>query len=142
MFGPLMKKDDMVVLWYLSANRDEDVFDDGEAIKVDRDNARRHLSFGYGIHRCVGARVAELQLIILSEGAVRKTLLQHLTLFEDRLDGDAALLIREAIERLWGLKQRIQAKISMKPRKALMIASSGFARSSEPKSRSARAPWL
>ena len=51
MFGPQMKAGDKVVLWYLSANRDEEIFDDGEAIKVDRHNARRHLSFGYGIHR-------------------------------------------------------------------------------------------
>ena len=65
--GVQMKAGDKVVMWYLSANRDESVFDDGEAIKVDRANARRHLSFGYGIHRCVGARVAELQLVTLLE---------------------------------------------------------------------------
>ncbi|WP_095012563.1 cytochrome P450 [Tsuneonella mangrovi] len=74
MFGPLMKKDDMVVMWYLSANRDEEVFEDGEAIKVDRPNARRHLSFGYGIHRCVGARVAELQLNTLLEEMAKRRL--------------------------------------------------------------------
>jgi len=44
-----------------SANRDESIFADGEHIQVERENARRHLSFGYGIHRCVGAHVAELQ---------------------------------------------------------------------------------
>lgn len=65
--GVRMKAGDKVVLWYLSANRDESVFKDGEAIRVDRENARRHLSFGYGIHRCVGARVAELQLVTLLE---------------------------------------------------------------------------
>ena len=65
--GVKMKAGDKVVMWYLSANRDESVFDDGEAIQVDRANARRHLSFGYGIHRCVGARVAELQLVTLLE---------------------------------------------------------------------------
>lgn len=74
MFGPMMKKGDKVVLWYLSANRDEDIFDDGEAIQVDRHNARRHLSFGYGIHRCVGARVAELQLITLFEEMAKRRL--------------------------------------------------------------------
>ena len=73
MFGPMMRKGDKVVLWYLSANRDETIFDDGEAIRVDRPNARRHLSFGYGIHRCVGARVAELQLhTLLEEMAARR----------------------------------------------------------------------
>ncbi len=74
MFGPMMKAGDKVVLWYLSANRDEDIFDDGEAIKVDRHNARRHLSFGYGIHRCVGARVAELQLHTLLEEMAKRRL--------------------------------------------------------------------
>ena len=74
MFGPMMKAGDKVVLWYLSANRDEDIFDDGEAIQVDRHNARRHLSFGYGIHRCVGARVAELQLVTLLEEMAKRRL--------------------------------------------------------------------
>lgn len=74
MFGPLMKKGDKVVLWYISANRDEEVFDQGEVIKVDRPNARRHLSFGYGIHRCVGARVAELQLHTLLEEMAKRRL--------------------------------------------------------------------
>ncbi len=65
--GVTMKKGDKVVLWYISANRDESVFKNPDRIIVDRDNARRHLSFGYGIHRCVGARVAELQLVTLLE---------------------------------------------------------------------------
>ncbi len=65
--GVAMKKGDKVVLWYISANRDESVFKDADKVIVDRDNARRHLSFGYGIHRCVGARVAELQLCTLLE---------------------------------------------------------------------------
>ncbi|HQV04617.1 MULTISPECIES: cytochrome P450 [unclassified Novosphingobium] len=72
--GVQMKAGDKVVMWYLSANRDESVFEDGEAIKVDRENARRHLSFGYGIHRCVGARVAELQLITLLEEMAKRRL--------------------------------------------------------------------
>ena len=65
--GAQMKKGDKVVLWYISANRDESVFKDADKVIVDRENARRHLSFGYGIHRCVGARVAELQLTTLLE---------------------------------------------------------------------------
>ncbi|MDP3906120.1 cytochrome P450 [Novosphingobium sp.] len=72
--GVAMKKGDKVVLWYLSANRDESVFKDADAIKVDRENARRHLSFGYGIHRCVGARVAELQLCTLLEELAKRRL--------------------------------------------------------------------
>ena len=60
-------------MWYLSANRDESVFDNPDKLIVDRENARRHLSFGYGIHRCVGARLAELQIrILLEEMAARR----------------------------------------------------------------------
>jgi len=72
--GVAMKKGDKVVLWYLSANRDETIFEDPDSIRVDRDNARRHLSFGYGIHRCVGARVAELQLHVLLEEMAKRRL--------------------------------------------------------------------
>ena len=74
MFGVPMKKGDRIALWYISANRDEDIFEDGDAIKIDRHNARRHLSFGYGIHRCVGARVAELQLHTLLEEMAKRRL--------------------------------------------------------------------
>jgi cytochrome P450 len=70
--GHQFRKGDKIVLWYASANRDEAVFDDGARFRVDRENARRHLSFGHGIHRCVGARLAELQLqILLSEMLAR-----------------------------------------------------------------------
>ncbi|GAA0865632.1 cytochrome P450 [Sphingopyxis soli] len=65
LFGHRIRKRDKIALWYASANRDEDIFPDGDRIIVDRENARRHLAFGYGIHRCVGARVAELQLTTL-----------------------------------------------------------------------------
>jgi cytochrome P450 len=56
-----------VVMWYLSGNRDESVIDHPEALIVDRPRPRQHLSFGFGIHRCVGNRLAELQLKILWE---------------------------------------------------------------------------
>ncbi len=72
--GHAIKKGDRIALWYISANRDESVFPDGDKIIVDRENARRHLSFGYGIHRCVGARVAELQLIVLLEEMAKRRL--------------------------------------------------------------------
>ncbi len=75
--GVQMKKGDKVVLWYISGNRDESVFPDPDTIKLDRDNARRHLSFGYGIHRCVGARVAELQLTTLLEEMAKRRLRVH-----------------------------------------------------------------
>ncbi|MGD9604431.1 MAG: cytochrome P450 [Gammaproteobacteria bacterium] len=65
--GRQFRQGDRVVLWYASANRDEALFEDPEAFRVDRPNAREHLAFGYGIHRCLGSRVAELQLRILWE---------------------------------------------------------------------------
>ncbi|MFL6827228.1 MAG: cytochrome P450, partial [Bradyrhizobium sp.] len=59
--GQQIKAGDKLALWYISANRDESVFgDDADSIVVDRPNARRHLAFGHGIHRCVGARLAEM----------------------------------------------------------------------------------
>jgi cytochrome P450 len=73
--GHKIRAGDRLALWYISANRDESVFGaDADMIKVDRENARRHLSFGYGIHRCVGARVAELQLVTLLEEMAKRRL--------------------------------------------------------------------
>ncbi|MBS0254509.1 MAG: cytochrome P450 [Proteobacteria bacterium] len=72
--GVAMKEGEAVVLWYLSANRDETVFADPDKVILDRENARRHLAFGYGIHRCVGARVAELQLVVLLEEMAKRRL--------------------------------------------------------------------
>lgn len=75
--GKTIRKGDKVVLWYVSANRDEAVFEDAARFDVERVNAKRHLSFGYGVHRCVGARLAELQLqILLSEMLERDFKLQ------------------------------------------------------------------
>ena len=64
-FSVNVKAGDKFGMWYISANRDESVVVNPDKLIVDRENARRHLSFGYGIHRCVGARVAELQLTTL-----------------------------------------------------------------------------
>ena len=73
LMGQQIKAGDKLALWYLSANRDETVFEDADSILVDRPNARRHLAFGHGIHRCVGARLAELQIgILLEEMAKRR----------------------------------------------------------------------
>lgn len=72
LFGKTIKKGDKLALWYISGNRDESVFEDADRIIVDRENARRHLAFGYGIHRCVGARLAELQIAILLEEMAKR----------------------------------------------------------------------
>jgi len=63
--GQVIRKGEKVVMWYISANRDEAVFPDAERYDVGRANARRHLGFGHGIHRCVGAKLAENQLACL-----------------------------------------------------------------------------
>ena len=65
--GKTIREGDRVVMWYQSGNRDEEVFDRPEELVIDRPSPRQHLSFGYGIHRCVGNRLAELQLRVLWE---------------------------------------------------------------------------
>jgi cytochrome P450 len=70
--GKTIKKGDKVVMWYYSGNQDEAVFEDPRTIKFDRENINRHLSFGFGIHRCMGLRVAELQLRILWQQILEK----------------------------------------------------------------------
>jgi len=65
--GETIRKGDKVVMWYLSGNRDEDVFEAADEFRIDRPNARQHVSFGYGIHRCMGNRLAEMQLKLLWE---------------------------------------------------------------------------
>lgn len=72
LFGKAIRKGDKLALWYISGNRDESVFEDADRIIIDRENARRHLAFGYGIHRCVGARLAELQIAILLEEMAKR----------------------------------------------------------------------
>ena len=60
-----IRQGDKVIMWYLSGNRDEEVFDRPDDFVIDRPNPRQHLSFGFGIHRCLGNRLAELQLRVL-----------------------------------------------------------------------------
>lgn len=72
--GETIRAGDKVVMWYLSGNRDEAVFEDADAFRIDRPNARRHLAFGAGVHRCVGDRLAELQLRILWEEILARDL--------------------------------------------------------------------
>ena len=65
--GKQIKKGDKVVMWYVSGNRDPESIEDPDNFIIDRARPRQHLSFGFGIHRCVGNRLAELQLRILWE---------------------------------------------------------------------------
>jgi len=63
---------DRVVIWYISGNRDPEVIPDPDRFQIDRSNPRHHLSFGFGIHRCLGNRLAELQLRVLWEEILRR----------------------------------------------------------------------
>ncbi len=65
--GKRIRKGDKVVMWYLSGNRDAEVIDEPDRFIIDRARPRQHMAFGFGIHRCVGNRLAELQLKILWE---------------------------------------------------------------------------
>ncbi len=65
--GETIKKGDKVLLWYASANQDESAIENASQYVIDRPNVRQHLSFGTGIHRCMGNRLAEMQLRVLWE---------------------------------------------------------------------------
>ena len=65
--GQDIKAGDKIVMWYGSANRDEDIFPDGHLFKVDRENAKKHLAFGAGEHLCLGNRLGHMQIRILFE---------------------------------------------------------------------------
>ena len=72
--GKTIRKGDKVIMWYISGNRDEEVIDRPNDFLVDRRKARQHLSYGAGIHRCVGDRLADLQLGILWEEILNRDL--------------------------------------------------------------------
>jgi len=72
--GQLIREGEKIVLWYISGNRDESVFADAERFDVTRENARRHVAFGHGIHRCVGARLAEVQIAAVIDELVERRL--------------------------------------------------------------------
>ena len=70
--GKKIRKGEQVLMWYISGNRDEEVIDNPNAFIIDRPNARHHLSFGFGIHRCMGNRLAEMQLRIVWEEILKR----------------------------------------------------------------------
>ncbi|HEY1750335.1 MAG TPA: cytochrome P450 [Caulobacteraceae bacterium] len=70
--GKTIRAGDVVAMWYVSGNRDETVIENPDAYVIDRPRARQHLSFGFGIHRCVGNRLAELQLKIIWEEILQR----------------------------------------------------------------------
>ena len=70
--GKTIRQGDKVVMWYLSGNRDETVIDRADDFIIDRANPRHHVSFGFGIHRCMGNRLAEMQLRVLWEEILKR----------------------------------------------------------------------
>ncbi len=70
-----IQKGDRVVLWYISANQDERIIENPNKFIIDRDKPNKHLSFGAGIHRCIGERLANLQLRILWEEILRQKMI-------------------------------------------------------------------
>ena len=70
--GKTIKAGDKVVMWYVSGNRDEQAIDRPNDFIIDRVRPRHHLSFGFGIHRCMGNRLAEMQLRVLWEEILKR----------------------------------------------------------------------
>lgn len=70
--GKQISKGDKVVMWYVSGNRDESAIEQADEFIIDRANPRHHVSFGFGVHRCMGNRLAEMQLRILWEEIMQR----------------------------------------------------------------------
>jgi cytochrome P450 len=70
--GQAIGKGDKVVMWYVSGNRDETAISEADRFIIDRERPRQHLSFGFGIHRCVGNRLAEMQLRVVWEEILKR----------------------------------------------------------------------
>ncbi len=70
--GKKIKKGDRLAMWYISGNRDESHIKDANKFIIDRANPRQHTAFGYGVHRCVGNRLAEMQLCVMWEEIMKR----------------------------------------------------------------------
>jgi cytochrome P450 len=97
--GQKMKKGDKVIIWYLSANRDAEMIESPYEFIVDRPDPRKHLSFGMGIHRCLGNRLAELQLRVLWEEILKRNWIIDVTgpakrKFNNALRGFSSMSVR------------------------------------------------
>jgi len=70
--GKQIRKGDKVAMWYVSGNRDDTEIEDADRFWIDRPNPRKHLAFGFGIHRCLGNRLGEMQLRVLWEEILKR----------------------------------------------------------------------
>ena len=93
--GRRMKAGEKVVMWYISGNRDEDVHEQADRLIIDRSTARQHASFGFGIHRCMGNRLAEMQLRVVWEEIHKRFRFIEVTGPERRLKSNFIRGIRE-----------------------------------------------
>ena len=98
--GRRMKAGDKVVMWYISGNRDEAVHEDADRFVIDRPSARQHVSFGFGIHRCMGNRLAEMQLRVIWEEILERFRFIEMAAPERRLKSNFIRGIREMPVRL------------------------------------------
>jgi cytochrome P450 len=83
-----IRKGEKVVMWYYSGNRDEDIFDKANDFDIERANARQNISFGFGIHRCLGMRLAELQMRILWSEILKRWQRVDITGDPERVDSN------------------------------------------------------
>jgi len=93
--GRQLRAGDKVVMWYISGNRDETAHDDADRLIIDRPNARHHVSFGFGVHRCMGNRLAEMQLRVVWEEIMARFRHIEVTGPEKRLKSNFIRGIRE-----------------------------------------------
>ncbi|MEX0942367.1 MAG: cytochrome P450 [Pseudomonadales bacterium] len=70
--GKKIRKGDRVAMWYISGNRDESEIENADQFIIDRNNPRQHVAFGFGVHRCVGNRLAEMQLNVMWEEIMKR----------------------------------------------------------------------
>ena len=112
-------------MWYYSGNRQPDVFPDPDRVDITRENARHHLSFGFGMHRCLGMRLAELQLKILWE-----EILEALVAHRDRGAAEARLL---------ELRERLRARMQAASGRMIGARLAGAVRAPRSSRRGARA---
>jgi cytochrome P450 len=97
--GKMIRAGDKLAMWYISGNRDAGAIEDANRFIIDRARPRQHLSFGFGIHRCVGNRLAELQLTILWEEIMKRFPVIELVeepkrVFSSFVHGIASMLVR------------------------------------------------
>jgi cytochrome P450 len=98
--GKTIHKGDKVAMWFVSGNRDEEAIKDPHDLIVDRPRAREHISFGVGVHRCVGNRLAQLQLRILWEEILKRDLDIEVMVCNDNYHGRSATIRMTGINRV------------------------------------------